>query len=247
MFDLKSRVAVVTGGSRGIGRAAAIALAAQGAHVVVGYASGEAAAQEVASAITNAGGSAETARLDVSSSEVEAAIAEIAKRHGRLDILVASAGISIDGLLLRLKDDDFDQLLAVNLKGAVYSARAAIKSMMRARFGRVILLSSVVGEMGNAGQTAYAATKAGLVGVAKSLAREYASRGITVNAIAPGFVETDMTRALTEEQRKGILDAVPVGRIGSAEEIAAGVVYLASGEAGYVTGETLRINGGMYM
>ncbi|MEZ4376527.1 MAG: 3-oxoacyl-ACP reductase FabG [Polyangiaceae bacterium] len=247
MFDLKSRVAVVTGGSRGIGRAAAIALAGQGAHVVVGYASGEAAAQEVATAITSAGGSAETARLDVSSTEVEAAIAAIAKRHGRLDILVASAGISIDGLLLRLKDDDFDQLLAVNLKGAVYSARAAIKSMMRARFGRVILLSSVVGEMGNAGQTAYAATKAGLVGVAKSLAREYASRGITVNAIAPGFVETDMTRALTEEQRKGILDAVPVGRIGSAEEIAAGVVYLASGEAGYVTGETLRINGGMYM
>lgn len=247
MFDLKSRVAVVTGGSRGIGRAAAIALAAQGAHVVVGYASGEAAAQEVAAVITAAGGSAETARLDVSSSDVESAIAEIAKRHGRLDILVASAGISIDGLLLRLKDADFDQLLAVNLKGSVYSARAAIKSMMRARFGRVILLSSVVGEMGNAGQTAYAATKAGLVGAAKSLAREYASRGITVNAIAPGFVETDMTRALTDEQRKGILDAVPVGRIGSAEEIAAGVVYLASEEAGYVTGETLRINGGMYM
>ncbi|MGE3675630.1 MAG: 3-oxoacyl-ACP reductase FabG, partial [Polyangiaceae bacterium] len=222
-------------------------LAAQGAHVVVGYASCEAAAQEVAAAITNAGGSAETARLDVSSPEVEATIAAIAKRHGRLDILVASAGISIDGLLLRLKDEDFDQLLAVNLKGAVYSSRAAIKTMMRARFGRVILLSSVVGEMGNAGQTAYAATKAGLVGVAKSLAREYASRGITVNAIAPGFVETDMTRALTDEQRKGILDAVPVGRIGSAEEIAAGIVYLASEEAGYVTGETLRINGGMYM
>lgn len=247
MFDLKSRVAVVTGGSRGIGRAAAIALAAQGAHVVVGYASGEAAAQEVAGIITSAGGSAETARLDVSSSDVESAIAEIAKRHGRLDILVASAGISIDGLLLRLKDSDFDQLLAVNLKGSIYAARAAIKSMMRARFGRVILLSSVVGEMGNAGQTAYAATKAGLIGAAKSLAREYASRGITVNAIAPGFVETDMTRALTDEQRKGILDAVPVGRIASAEEIAAGVVYLASEEAGYVTGETLRINGGMYM
>ena len=140
MFDLKSRVAVVTGGSRGIGRASAIALAAQGAHVVVGYASGEAAAQEVASAITAAGGSAETARLDVSSKDVEGAIAEIAKRNGRLDILVASAGISIDGLLLRLKDDDFDQLLAVNLKGAVYSSRAAIKTMMRARYGRVILL-----------------------------------------------------------------------------------------------------------
>ncbi|MEZ4231966.1 MAG: 3-oxoacyl-ACP reductase FabG [Polyangiaceae bacterium] len=247
MFDLKSRVAVVTGGSRGIGRASAIALAAQGAHVVVGYASGEAAAQEVASAITAAGGSAETARLDVSSKDVEGAIAEIAKRNGRLDILVASAGISIDGLLLRLKDDDFDQLLAVNLKGAVYSSRAAIKTMMRARYGRVILLSSVVGEMGNAGQTAYAATKAGLVGAAKSLAREYASRGITVNAISPGFVETDMTRALTEDQRKAILDAVPVGRIGNAEEIAAGVVYLASEEAGYVTGETLRINGGMHM
>lgn len=247
MFNLKSRVAVVTGGSRGIGRATALALAAQGAHVVVGYASGEAAAEQVVMSIRQAGGSAESARLDVSTPEVEAAIAALAKQHGRLDILVASAGISIDGLLLRLKDDDFDRLLAVNLKGAVYSARAAIKTMMRARFGRVILLSSVVGEMGSAGQTAYAATKAGLLGVAKSLAREYASRGITVNAIAPGFVETDMTNALNEEQRRAILSAVPAGRIGSAEEIAAGVVYLASEEAGYITGETLRINGGLYM
>ncbi len=247
MFELKARVAVVTGGSRGIGRAAAVALATQGAHVVVGYANGEAAAEQVVASIRQAGGSAETALLDVSTSEVEAAIAALAKQHGRLDILVASAGISIDGLLLRLKDDDFDRQLTVNLKGAVYSARAAIKVMMRARFGRVILLSSVVGEMGSAGQTAYAATKAGLMGVAKSLAREYASRGITVNAIAPGFVETDMTRALNEEQRKAILSAVPVGRIGSAEEIAAGVVFLASEEAAYITGETLRINGGMYM
>ncbi len=247
MFDLKSRVAIVTGGSRGIGRASALALASRGAHVVVGYASGESAAQAVVSEILAAGGQAEAAALDVSSPEIEPAIASIAGRLGRLDVLVASAGISIDGLLLRLKPSDLDRLLDVNLKGAIYSARAALKVMMRARYGRVILLSSVVGETGNAGQTAYAATKAGLIGAAKSLAREYASRGVTVNAISPGFVETDMTRALTDEQRQGILQSVPVGRIGSAEEIAAGVVYLASQEAGYVTGHSLRINGGMYM
>ncbi|MBX3181048.1 MAG: 3-oxoacyl-ACP reductase FabG [Polyangiaceae bacterium] len=247
MFDLKSRVAIVTGGSRGIGRAAAVALASRGARVVVGYASGQGAAEAVVEEIRAAGGAAEAAALDVSSPEIEPAIAEIAKRLGRLDVLVASAGVSVDGLLLRLKSSDLDRLLDVNLKGAIYSARAALKVMMRARYGRVILLSSVVGETGNAGQTAYAATKAGLIGAAKSLAREYASRGITVNAISPGFVETDMTRALTDEQRQGILQSVPMGRIGSAEEIAAGVVYLASEEAGYITGHSLRINGGMYM
>ncbi|HEY2409270.1 MAG TPA: 3-oxoacyl-ACP reductase family protein [Polyangiaceae bacterium] len=248
MFDLTGKVALVTGGSRGIGRAAAVALAKQGAQVVINYVSNEAAARAAADEVTAAGGKAELVQFDVASGEAaEKAIAEVAKRLGRLDILVASAGIAIDGLLLRLKEDDFDQILAVNLKGAVACSRAAIKVMMRAKTGRIILLSSVVGEMGNAGQTAYSASKAALLGVAKSLAREYASRGITVNAVTPGFVDTDMTVGLTDEQRAAMLTAVPLGRTGTAAEIAAAITYLASDEAGYVTGQALRVNGGMYM
>lgn len=248
MFDLSGKVAIVTGGSRGIGRAAARALAGQGAHVVVGYVAGEAAAREVAAEIGNAGGHAELAQFDVAdSAAAEGAVADVAKRHGRLDILVCNAGISIDGLLLRLKDEDLDRTLAVNLKGALACTRGAIKTMMRAKAGRVIFLSSVVGEMGNAGQTAYAASKAALLGATKSLAREYASRRVTVNAIAPGYVETDMTAALNDEQRAAMLGAVPLGRAASPDDIAAAVVFLASDEAGYVTGETLRVNGGMLM
>jgi 3-oxoacyl-[acyl-carrier protein] reductase len=248
MFDLGGKVAIVTGGSRGIGRAAAEALASRGAQVVIGHVSGEAAAREVAEGITQRGGKAEIAQFDVADvARSEAAVSEIAKRLGRLDIVVASAGISIDALALRLKEDDFDRTLAVNLKGAVACARAALKPMMRARAGRIIFLSSVVGEMGNIGQTAYAASKAALLGVAKSLAREYASRGITVNAVAPGFVETDMTSALPEEAKQAMLSVVPLGRPGTVGDVAAAICYLASDEAGYVTGHTLRVNGGMYM
>lgn len=248
MFDLTGKVALVTGGSRGIGRAAALALGKQGAQVVVNYVSGEAAARDVAEAIQAAGGKAEIAKFDVASTEsTEKAIAEIAKRLGRLDILVCSAGVSIDGLLLRLKEDDFDRILAVNLKGAVTCARSAVKVMLRARTGRVIFLSSVVGEMGNAGQIAYAASKAALLGATKSMARELASRAVTVNAITPGFIDTDMTSALNEEQKAAINQGIPLGRTGKPEEIAAAVVYLASDEAGYVTGQALRVNGGMYM
>ncbi|HTA90113.1 MAG TPA: 3-oxoacyl-[acyl-carrier-protein] reductase [Polyangiaceae bacterium] len=248
MFDLSGKVALVTGGSRGIGRAAAEALAKRGAHVVINYVSNEGAARETAQGIEQAGGKAELVQFDVANGEAaEKAITEVAKRLGRLDILVASAGIAIDGLLLRLKDDDFDRILAVNVKGAVACARAAIRTMMRAKTGRIVFLSSVVGEMGNAGQTAYAASKAALLGVTKSLAREYASRGITVNAVTPGFVDTDMTSGLTDEQKSAMLTAVPLGRTGTAQEIAAAITYLASDEAGYVTGQTLRVNGGMYM
>lgn len=248
MFDLTGKVALVTGGSRGIGRAAAVALAKQGAQVVINYVSNEGAAREVADAITAAGGKAEIVQFDVASGDAaEKAIAEVAKRLGRLDILVCSAGISIDGLLLRLKDEDFDRILSVNVKGSVGCARAATKVMMRAKTGRVIFLSSVVGEMGNAGQTAYSASKAALLGVTKSMARELSSRSITVNAITPGFIDTDMTGALTDEQKASINANIPLGRTGKPEEIAAAVVYLASDEAGYITGQTLRVNGGMYM
>ena len=248
MFDLTGKVALVTGGSRGIGRAASLALAKQGAQVVINYVSNEGAAREVAETIEKAGGKAEIVQFDVGSGDgAEKAIAEVAKRLGRLDILVCSAGISIDGLLLRLKDEDFDRILSVNVKGAVACARAATKVMMRAKTGRIIFLSSVVGEMGNAGQTAYSASKAALLGVAKSMARELSSRAITVNAITPGFIDTDMTGALTEDQKTAINSAIPLGRTGKPEEIAAAVVYLASDEAGYITGQALRVNGGMYM
>jgi 3-oxoacyl-[acyl-carrier protein] reductase len=248
MFDLTGKVALVTGGSRGIGRAASLALGKQGAQVVINYVSNESAAREVADQIRAAGGKAEIVQFDVGNGDAaEKAIAEVAKRLGRLDILVCSAGISIDGLLLRIKDEDFDRLLSVNVKGAVACARAATKVMMRAKTGRVIFLSSVVGEMGNAGQTAYSASKAALLGVTKSMAREFSSRFITVNAITPGFIDTDMTGALTDEQKTAINQNIPLGRTGRPEEIAAAIVYLSSDEAGYITGQTLRVNGGMYM
>ena len=181
------------------------------------------------------------------SPELEKAIAEIAKTEGRLDILVSSAGISIDALMLRLKEEDLDRVLAVNLKGSLACARGALKVMMRQRSGRVIFLSSVVGEAGNAGQTAYAASKAALLGVAKSLAKEYASRNITVNAVTPGYIETDTTAALTAEQRAAMLQGVPLARPGKPEEVAATSAFLASEEAGYITGQALRVNGGMYV
>lgn len=248
MFELNGKVAIITGGSRGIGRAVGEALASQGAHVVLGYVSGEAAASAAVTAIIERGGKAEAVRLDVSLPvEAEQTIAEVAKRLGRLDILVANAGVSIDGLLLRLNEDDFDRTLSVNLKGAVASARAAVKVMMRAKVGRIIFVSSVVGEMGNAGQTAYSASKAALIGVTKSIAREYASRNITVNAVTPGFVDTDMTANLTEQQKAAIASSIPLGRTGTALEIAAAVTFLASNEASYITGHALRVNGGMYM
>jgi len=248
MFDLSGKVAFITGGSRGIGRAGAVALAAQGAKTILGYVSNEEAARQAADAIINAGGRADILKIDVADSEAcEAAAQQIAKQEGRIDILVASAGVAMDGLLLRLKADDFDRMMAVNVRGALAAAKGCIKSMMRQKHGRIIFLSSVVGEMGNPGQTAYAASKAALMGAAKSIAREYATRGITVNAIAPGFIETDMTAGLNEEQRAHMLKSVPLGRTGTAEEVAAVIAFLASDEAAYVTGQTLRVNGGMYV
>jgi len=248
MFDLSGKVAVVTGGSRGIGRTICEALAARGAKVVVCYGRGEEAAQKVAAGIRDDGGQADVLGFDVADmAAAEKAIAGVAKEHGQLDILVANAGIAVDGLLLRVKEPDLDRLLAVNLKGAIACAKGALKSMMRKRHGRVIFISSVVGEMGNAGQVGYAATKAGLLGVTKSLAREYATRNVTVNAITPGFIETDMTAELSEEMKAQLQGAIPLGRIGQPAEVAAAVAFLSSDEAGYITGETLRVNGGMYV
>lgn len=248
MFDLSGKVAIVTGGSRGIGRAASEALAAQGAHVIVNYVRGEAEARAVVDAISARGGKAEALGFDVSNMQAtEAAIADAAKRLGRLDILVANAGIAIDGLLLRIKEEELDRLFAVNVKGALACARAATKVMMRARSGRIVFLSSVVAEMGNVGQAAYAATKAGLLGVTRSLAREYASRGITVNAVAPGFIDTDMTTTMSSEMKEGLTKMIPLGRTGRADEVAAAISFLCSDEASYITGETLRVNGGMYV
>jgi 3-oxoacyl-[acyl-carrier protein] reductase len=248
MFDLTNKVALVTGGSRGIGRACCEALAEHGATVIVNYVKGEAQARGVADAITAKGGKAEIAGFDVADTKAaEAAIEDIAKKHGRLDVLVANAGIAVDGLLLRLKDEDVDRLFQVNVKGSLACAKAATKTMMRAKTGRIVFLSSVVGEMGNVGQTAYAATKAALLGAAKSIAREFATRNITVNAIAPGFIETDMTHGMTDAMKEQLNKIIPLGRVGTAREVAAACVYLASDEAAYVTGQVLRVNGGMYV
>ncbi|MBK6698095.1 MAG: 3-oxoacyl-ACP reductase FabG [Myxococcales bacterium] len=248
MFRLDGKIALVTGGSRGIGRACAEALASQGATVIVNYVRGEDAARATADAITQKGGKADIAGFDVADTQAtETAIEGLIQKHGRIDILVANAGIAIDGLLLRLKDDDLDRLWQTNLRGALACARASTKSMMRTKAGRVLFLSSVVAEMGNPGQTGYAATKAALIGAAKCIAREYASRNITVNVIAPGFIDTDMTNAMKTEAKEFIQKQIPLGRTGRAEEIAAACVYLASDEAAYVTGQVLRVNGGMYV
>jgi 3-oxoacyl-[acyl-carrier protein] reductase len=237
MFKLDGKVALVTGGSRGIGRACCEALAEHGATVIVNYVKGEAAAREVADAIAAKGGKAEIAGFDVADTKAtEAAMDELIKRHGRLDILVANAGISIDGLLLRLKEEDVDRLFQVNVKGSITCAKVATKAMMRAKTGRVIFMSSVVGEMGNVGQTAYAASKAAVVGAAKSIAREFASRNIT-----------DMTSTMNDQMKEHLVKIVPLGRTGTAREIAAACVYLSSDEAAYVTGQVLRVNGGMYV
>lgn len=248
MFRLDGKVAIVTGASRGIGRATAEALAEQGATVALTYVRGEAQAREAAEAIRARGGQAEIVGFDAADpAACEAAVAEIAKRLGRLDILVANAGIAIDGLLLRLKTEDLEKTFAINVGGAIAAARAATRVMMRARTGRIVFVSSIVGEMGNAGQAAYSASKAALIGLSKTLAREYASRAITVNAVAPGYVDTDMTRGITGEMRETMLKAIPLARTATAREIATAIAYLVSDEAAYVTGQVLRVNGGMYM
>jgi len=248
VFDLAGKIAIVTGGSRGIGRATSIALAQAGALVLVNYRSNEEAAQETVRLIEKGGGQAALLAFDVADPDsVERSIKEAVTRHGGIDILVNNAGISIDQLLLRVSAKDLETTWATNVNGAVYCAKACIRPMMKKRWGRIINLSSVVAESGNAGQAVYASSKAALLGLTRSLAREYASRGITVNAVAPGFIETDMTGDLPEAARQGIVDQTPLGRIGRPEEVAAAVVFLASEEASYITGQVVRVNGGMHV
>jgi 3-oxoacyl-[acyl-carrier protein] reductase len=245
---LAGQVAVVTGGSRGIGRAIAAALAQAGAAVVVNYRENEAAAAETVRAIAAAGGIAEPVCFDVGDAgAVRAGLQGVVDRRGQLDILVNNAGFSVDTLLLRLKEEDWERVLRTNLTGVFHCTKAAVRAMVRGRYGRIVNLTSVVAEMGNAGQAAYAAAKAGVIGFTKSMARELASRGITVNAVAPGFVETDMTAGLSDEQKMFYTNVIPAGRIATPDEVAAAVTFLASPAAGYITGHVLHVNGGLYM
>jgi 3-oxoacyl-[acyl-carrier protein] reductase len=247
MSGLAGRVALVTGASRGIGRAIARRLARDGAHVLVG-ARDAARVAEVVSEITAAGGRAEAVAIDVADkSSVEAAFGGFLATHGRLDVLVNNAGVTRDNLLLRMKADDWDQVLATNLTGAFHCTQAALRPMIKQRGGRIVNITSVVGLAGNAGQANYAASKAGLIGFTKSVAREVASRSITANAVAPGFIETDMTAAMTDKAREAVVSAVPLGRVGQADDVAAAVAFLVSDEAAYITGQVLAVDGGFHM
>jgi len=245
LFDFTGKVVLVTGGSRGIGRACAVAFARAGGTVVLTYARNQAAAEE---AVRLAGQRTRAARLELADAAAGGqCVAEVLGREGRLDVLVNNAGIAVDGLAVRVKDEDWDRQLDTNLKGAFALCRAAARPMMKQRSGAIVNLVSVVGEMGNVGQAAYAASKAGLVGLTKALARELASRNIRVNAVSPGFIQTDMTSTISDEMRTRLLESIPLGRLGTAEEVAAAVLFLASDAASYTTGAVLRVNGGMYM
>ena len=246
---LTGKVALVTGGSRGIGRAVAVALGGRGARVVLGYRENEEAAREAAAKVRAAGGQAVLLPFDVADvAAVERAVKQAADQLGRLDILVTSAGVAVDGLAMRLHDEDWQRALAVNLTGAFSCCRAAAKHLTKARDGgRIVAVTSVVGETGGAGQSAYAAAKAGLIGLVRSLARELATRSVTVNAISPGYIDTDMTAALPEETRTKWLASIPLGRPGRAEEIGDLVAFLAGPEAAYITGQVIRVNGGLLM
>jgi 3-oxoacyl-[acyl-carrier protein] reductase len=245
MFELTGKVALVTGASRGIGRAIAVALAARGAHVVAAARGNNADA--TVEAIRAAGGSATAVSADVTdAASVEAMLAAALQHNGRLDILVNNAGIARDQLMLRMKRADWDEVLGTNLTAAFTVVQAALKPMIRQRAGRIVSIGSVVGQMGNAGQANYAASEAGLIGFSKSLAREVASRQITVNVVAPGLIATDMTQALTDKAQGDWSAQIPLGRIGTPEDVAAAVCFLASDEASYITGQVLAVNGGMY-
>ena len=246
-MSLEGKVALVTGASRGIGQAIAHALAAQGA-VVVGTATSDQGAQAIGEKLAAAGYKGTGMKLDVRDPEsIAAVLAAITESYGAPAILVNNAGITADNLLMRMKDDEWDDVIGTNLSSVYRLSKAVLRGMTKGRWGRIINISSVVAGMGNAGQSNYAAAKAGMEGFTRALAREVGSRAITVNAVAPGFIDTDMTRALNDSQRSVMLEQIPLARLGQAEEIAAAVAFLASESAGYITGATLPVNGGMYM
>jgi 3-oxoacyl-[acyl-carrier protein] reductase len=247
-LDLLGKIALVTGGSRGIGRATAIKLGAAGAKVAVNYNTSESAAHEVVEAITSEGGEAKAVKADVSKNdEVEAMINGLVKEWGRVDILVNNAGITRDNLMMRMSQEEWDAVMDTNLRSAYFCTRAVLRPMLRNRWGRIICLSSVVGLTGNTGQANYAAAKAGLIGFTKSIAREVGARNITANAIAPGFIQTDITAGLPEELKSNILKTIPAERYGQPEDVANAVLFLASDLAAYVTGQVLNVDGGMVM
>ena len=245
---LDGKAALVTGASRGIGRAIALCLAAEGARVAINYAGNVKAAEEVKAAIEAAGGTAILCQADIAdSAAVETMVADVVKEFGAIDILVNNAGITRDALLMRMKDEDFAKVLDTNLKGVFYCTKAVSKLMMKKRSGRIVNMASVVGLVGNAGQTNYAAAKAGVIGFSKSAAKELASRGITVNVVAPGFIGTDMTAGLPESVKEKMLTDIPLGRMGEPEDVASAVLFLASDQASYITGQVVNVDGGMVM
>ncbi len=244
---MEGKIVLVTGASRGIGQAILHELARRGAHAI-GTATSESGAAAIGAALQAAGLKGEGRMLNVNeASACEALIDDIIKARGKLDVLVNNAGITRDTLLMRMKDEDWDAVIQTNLTSVFRMSKAAIKPMMKARAGRIVSIASVVGAMGNPGHTNYAAAKAGMMGFTKSLAKEVGSRGITVNCVAPGFIDTDMTRALPDAQRQALMQHIPLGRLGAVEDIAQAVAFLASDGAGYVTGTTMHVNGGMYM
>jgi len=248
-LNLAGQVALVTGGSRGIGRATVLALGRWGVHVVINYRGNQAAAEETLAALcAQQHGRGELCQFDVmDEGQIDAAVKKIVDRHHKIDILVNNAGITADNLLIRMKADEWDQVVGTNLKGTILCTKAVARAMLRQRYGRIINLSSVVGQAGNAGQSIYAATKSGILGFTKAMAREVASRNITVNAVAPGFIETDMTARLPANLREESLRSIPLGRFGTCDEVAEAIVFLSGPAAGYITGQVIGINGGMYM
>lgn len=247
MDNLKGKIALVTGGSRGIGKAISKRLASQGATVVINYTQNESAAKETIKEIEESGGQAIASKFDVSDfDKVHESIDEIIEKFGGLHILINNAGITRDTLLMRMKEEDWDDVMSINLKGIFNCTKAVTRNMLKQKEGRIINLTSVVGEMGNAGQTNYAASKAGIIGFTKACAREMAPRGITVNAVSPGFIQTDITDQLTEELKKDYISRIPMNRFGTTDDIAGAVAFLVSNDAAYITGEVFRINGGIY-